>query len=112
MAMRITWSRAALAAFIVVVALEFALPVAAMLFRRIKRNPLALGVVCALVLIGQWLDALWLVAPSLRPQGFELHLLDFAALVGMGGIWLYAVLRIAERLPAARASNGLVTAHA
>ena len=109
------WPRAATSwrwLVIVVVALEFALPVAAMLFRRIKRNPLALGVVCALVLIGQWLDALWLVAPSLRPQGFELHLLDFAALVGMGGIWLYAVLRIAERLPAARASNGLVTAHA
>ena len=97
---------------IVVVALEFALPVAAMLFRRIKRDPVALAAVCALVLVGLWFVVLWFVAPSLRPQGFELHLLDIAPLVGMGGVWLYAVLRVAERLPATRASTQPVRAHA
>jgi hypothetical protein len=87
------------------------LPVSAMLFRRIKRNAVALAVVCALVLAGQWLDTLWLIAPSLRPRGFELHLLDLAALVGMGGIWLYAVLHISDRLPAASSSTQPVPAH-
>jgi hypothetical protein len=96
---------------IVVVALEFALPVAAMLFRRVKRDPVALAAVCALVLVGQWLDTLWLIAPSLRPRGFEVRLLDGAALLGLGGMWLYAVLRIAARLPVPRISTQRVAAH-
>jgi len=91
--------------------LEFALPVVAMLFRPIKRNPRALAVLCALVLSGQWLDIAWLVLPSLRPHGFALHPLDFCALVGMGGIWLYAVLCLRVRLSPGVARVTGVTAH-
>lgn len=84
---------------VAVAALEFGLPLLAMLFRRVKRDARALALVCGLALIGQWLDTLWLVAPSLRPDGFALTLLDGAALVGMGGVWLFAVLRLVDRLP-------------
>ena len=90
-----TWRWFALVVFI----LEFALPFMAMLFRRIKRNPIALGVVCLVALFGQWLDSLWLTVPSLRMHGFELHWLDFAALVAEGGLWFAAVYAIAQRLP-------------
>ena len=82
---------------VVVAALEFALPVGAMLFRAVKRNPRALRAVAALVLAGQWLDTAWLVLPSLRPDGFALRALDGCALVGMGGVWLYVVLRLQAR---------------
>ena len=81
-----------------VVALEFALPVMAMLFRGVKRSPPALALICVLVLLGQWLDTLWLVAPSVRPAGFVLRVEDLLALVGMGGVWLAAVLYLLERL--------------
>jgi hypothetical protein len=84
---------------VVVVLLDFGLPVAAMLFRAVKRSPGALGLVCVLALAGQWLDMLWLVAPSLDPGGFALHWLDIAALAGMGALWLCAMLWIVERLP-------------
>ncbi|MGE5170339.1 MAG: hypothetical protein ACM3JC_08200 [Rudaea sp.] len=77
--------------------LNFALPVVAMLFRGIKRNGNALAAVCGLALIGQWLDCLWLIAPSLRPDGFSVHWLDVAALVAQGGLWLALVVAIAER---------------
>jgi hypothetical protein len=98
------WPRATTSwrALIVCVAvLEFGLPVVAMLFRRVKRSPAWLGLVCALVLAGQWLDTLWLIAPSLRTAGFTVHAADVLALVGEGGLWLALVLHLAARIPAA-----------
>ena len=92
--------------------LNFALPVVAMLFRGIKTNGNALAVVCALALLGQWLDCLWLVAPSLRPDGFSMHWLDVAALVAEGAPWLALVIALAERAfvaPAPRLAGA--TAH-
>jgi hypothetical protein len=83
-----------------VLALDFALPFTAMLFRAVKRNRTALAAVCALVLFGQWLDCVWLTAPSLRSEGFAPHWLDFAALVAEGGLWLALVAAIVDRMPA------------
>jgi hypothetical protein len=79
--------------------LVFALPFVAMLFRAVKRNPTALGLVCVVALVGEWLDCAWLTLPSLRPRGFDLHWLDFVALIAQGALWLGAVIAIAERLP-------------
>jgi hypothetical protein len=84
-----------------IVVLEFVLPVLATLFRAVKRNPVWLATVCGLVLAGQWLDMLWLVAPSLRTDGFSLHLADALALVGQGGVWLACVFHLSDRIPAA-----------
>lgn len=71
-----------------VLLLNFAIPVVAMLFRAIKRDPRRLAVVCGLALAGQWLDSVWLVTPSLRKGGFALDWLDIAALLAEGGLWL------------------------
>jgi hypothetical protein len=71
-----------------VLVLNFAIPVVAMLFRAIKRDPRRLSFVCLLALAGQWLDSAWLVAPSLRKDGFALDWLDVAALAAEGGLWL------------------------
>jgi hypothetical protein len=96
---------------LVVIALEFALPVLSMLFRAVKRNPRWIALVCLLALAGQWLDTLWLTVPSVRPAGFELRLLDLLALAGEGGIWLAAVLLLADRLPERRAVPIAANAH-
>jgi hypothetical protein len=96
---------------VLVAALEFALPVVAMLFRGVKRSPRAMGIVCALVLAGNWLDTLWLIAPSLAPQGFTLTWLDVCALIGMGALWLCALLWIVERLPPVQPVPSAVAAH-
>lgn len=83
-----------------VVLLCFALPVVSMLFRSVKRSATALAVVCALALVGQWLDTVWLVAPSLRPEGVSIRALDVLALIALGGLWLaFAIVRI-PRAPA------------
>lgn len=86
------------------VTLNFALPVVAMLFREVKCRGPALALICALALVGQWLDTLWLIAPSVRPQGFSVHAMDLLALVGLGGIWLALVTARAERLRAGMAA--------
>jgi len=96
---------------IVVVALEFALSVIAMLFRAVKRSPRAMGVLCALVLAGNWLDTFWLVTPSLESGGFTLTWIDVAALVGMCASWLAALLWILERLPSYEPASTIVAAH-
>jgi len=83
----------------VVLGLVFALPFVAMLFRAIKRNRAALGGVCIVVLIGAWLDCVWMTLPSLRTHGFDLQWLDLAALIAQGALWLAATIAIAERLP-------------
>jgi hypothetical protein len=90
-----TWRYAGLA----VVASVFALPVIAMLFRAVKRNPAWLAAVCGVTLAGAWLDAAWLVLPSLRPAGMSLRWIDIAALVAQGGLWLslVSVLRARRR---------------
>jgi len=79
--------------------LDFAIPVVAMLFRDVKRDARLLAIVCLLALAGQWLDSFWLTVPSLRAQGFEVHWLDVAALLGEGGLWLATVGALSIRMP-------------
>jgi hypothetical protein len=94
-----------------VLVLNFAVPVVAMLFRAIKRNPQTLALVCVLALAGQWLDSVWLVLPSLRREGFAMHWLDVAALFAEGGLWLaFAGMRLAQEPIREPAAHG-VPAH-
>jgi hypothetical protein len=82
---------------IAVIATMFAVPTVLMLFRPVKRNALALRIVCTVVLAGAWLDTAWLVLPSLRPSGTSFHWIDGAALIGQGGLWLATVMTLARR---------------
>ena len=73
---------------IVVLALQFVLPVIAMLFRAFKRSPRRLAGLCAVVLVAHWGELLWLVAPAARPEGLALRWTDLAATLAIGGFWL------------------------
>lgn len=79
---------------LVVIALNFALPTVAMLFRGLKRRPAWLAAVCGLALLGQWLDAVWLTLPSLRPHGFFISPVDLLALLALAAIWLVGVIAL------------------
>ena len=69
---------------IALVILEFAVPTFAMLFRAVKRTVGGLTAIAVVVLIGQWLDAAWLIVPSFRPDGLRLRPLDVLATIGVG----------------------------
>jgi hypothetical protein len=78
-----------LAQFIVL--FHFALPFLMLLSRELKRNVNTLAVIAGLVFAMRYADLYWLLAPDLahaEAPPFAMHLLDLAAFLTVGGIWL------------------------
>ena len=77
---------------------HFALPFALLLSRDLKRNFKLLAAIAIFVLFMRMVDLYWLVAPDFRKGRFGLSWMDFAAPIGMGGIWLaYFLIQLARR---------------
>jgi len=66
---------------------HFALPFALLLSRDLKRHARSLSMIAIWVLVMRVIDLVWNIGPIFRPEG-SLHWLDFAAVLGMGGLWL------------------------
>jgi hypothetical protein len=81
------------------VVLQFLLPFFMLLSRSLKRHASSLFVIAALVLVMRQVDLFWLVMPNVFEHGFHLHVLDIAAPVAIGGVWLVAFLWILRRRP-------------
>ncbi|HEV8517142.1 MAG TPA: hypothetical protein VGQ54_01115 [Burkholderiales bacterium] len=88
------------------VVFHIAVPFLVLLFRFAKRNATLLGALAGALLFAHWADALWLVAPAFRGDGFRLHWTDFAATLGIGGIWAAAVLTFYRHRPGQGAARG------
>lgn len=72
----------------VVAVFYFAVPFILLLSRRTKRHAPALALVAGGVLAARLVDLFYLIAPEFSKQGFRVHALDLAALVGVGGLWV------------------------
>ena len=71
---------------------QFVLPFVLLLFRDVKENPRRLAGVATLILVMRFVDVLWWVEAAF-PGGMSFYwLLDVAALVGLGGIWVWCFL--------------------
>jgi hypothetical protein len=84
----------------------FAVPFALLLSRQAKRRRHWLQTIAAMLLLASLADALWLVLPDFRRQGFSLHWTDLLAVAGMGALWYSAYLsklRVAAALSPADA---------
>lgn len=68
--------------------LHFAVPFALLLSRDLKRNPHRLAWVAGGLMAMHWVDLYWQAAPALSPDRFTLGVLDLAAPVAIGGLWL------------------------
>jgi hypothetical protein len=80
------------------VVFHFALPFALLLSRPLKRSARALSAVAWLMLFMQLVDLYWVIAPDLLGHGtravpFRLHWIDVCAVLGLGGVWLYLLVR-------------------
>jgi hypothetical protein len=51
------------------------------------------------ILCARAVDIFWIVAPTYRTHGFALYWTDFAAFLGVGGIWTYVYLGQLRRRP-------------
>jgi len=76
------WIVVALALF------HFFLPFFLLLFRGVKKNVAFLSGIAGAVLVMHLVNVFWLVVPSFYPTGIHLSWLDFAAPLGIGGLWL------------------------
>ena len=78
---------------------HFALPFALLLSRDLKRNFRLLAGIAIFILCMRFVDLYWLVAPDFRQEGFGLSWMDFAAPLGLVGIWLAYFLHQLEQRP-------------
>jgi hypothetical protein len=83
---------------VLLVVFHFALPFALLLSRSLKRNARALARIAGLMLLMQLLDLYWLIGPDLASHGhgqvpLRAHWMDFAAVVGIGGLWVLLFAR-------------------
>ena len=69
---------------------HFAIPFFLLLSRDLKRNARVLAAFAAVIFFAHIVDMYWLVAPSFSSGGVHLSWLDFAAPIGVGGIWIAA----------------------
>ena len=66
---------------------HFLIPFFLLLSRKTKRSVVRLTIVAAFVFAAHILDVGWLVTPTFFPTGIHISWLDFAAILGVGGIW-------------------------
>jgi hypothetical protein len=83
---------------------HFVLPFGLLLSRDLKRRPALLSKLALFVLFMRVVDLIWTIGPVFRHQTSTIHWLDFAAVMGMGGVWLAFFF-------ATLASRALVPAH-
>lgn len=91
---------------VALIALHFALPFLLLLPEGANRNPRILASVAALVVLMRLVDVYWLVRPAFTqataaPSSahFQVHWLDLAAPIGIGGVWLALFLWELEQRP-------------
>jgi len=78
---------AALGAILVV--FHFFAPLGLLLFRSMKRAPFLIGALAAALLAMHAIDVYWLVAPSVRPDGFHIAWTDPLALAVAAVLWWF-----------------------
>jgi hypothetical protein len=91
---------------VALIALHFVLPFLLLLPETANRNPRILASVAALVVLMRFVDVYWLVRPvftqagaSPRTAHFQIHWLDLAAPIAIGGVWLAVFLWQLEERP-------------
>jgi hypothetical protein len=77
----------------------FAIPFCLLLSQDRKRHPIRLMRVAIFILCARIVDMFWIVEPTHRTHGFALYWTDFAAFMGIGGIWIYVYLGQLRRRP-------------
>ena len=84
------------------VVFHFALPFLLLLSRDLKRDARVLALLAAGILVARVLDLFWLIGPDLQgghgapgahAAGLSVHWMDLAALVALGGAWVFVFLR-------------------
>lgn len=83
---------------LLLVVFHFAVPFFLLLSRATKRSARILSRVAAAILVLRLVDLIWLVEPAFA-SSLSVHWMDFAAPIGIGGVWLAIFTRQLKALP-------------
>jgi hypothetical protein len=81
------------------IVLSFAIPFYLLLMRGVKRRVRALSILCGALLVINFADIYWMVAPAFEKAGPRFYLLDVLLPIGIGGIWVSAYVRQLKSRP-------------
>jgi hypothetical protein len=77
---------------------HFALPFALLLSRKVKRNLKLLAGIAVFIQFMRVVDTYWIVAPDAAKGPFSVSWVDFATVLGLGGLWLaYFITHLEKR---------------
>ena len=78
---------------------HFGVPFAILLSRRAKRRLAVLAGVALTILVVRLADLFYLVVPEFSDHDLRFHWMDLAAVIAVGGVWLFAFLWHLGRWP-------------
>lgn len=78
---------------------HFVVPFFLLLSRVVKRRLLALCAIAGAIVFMRLVDVLWYTVPAFYPGDFQIHWLDIAAPLGIGGIWIAAFISQLRSVP-------------
>ena len=84
---------------LILLAGHFALPFVVLLSRSAKRRARTMARLGVFLRVVRFLDVFWMISPAFHPEGFAMHWLDFATVIGLGGFWLAALVRNLDGVP-------------
>ena len=88
--------------FMALALFQFAVPFLLLLSRPLKRSPSRVALVALLLLAIRYVDTFWVIMPAFQEAGhahLAVHPLDLAALLAVGGPWLWLFVRGLEGQP-------------
>jgi hypothetical protein len=88
-----------MAVAIALIIFHFAVPFLLLLSRFVKRRAEVLAGVAAGLLVMTLVDVFWLTVPAYEQAGPEFHVMDWLAIVGIGGLWLWRFTTQLKALP-------------
>jgi hypothetical protein len=84
---------------IVIVLFHFVLPFALLLSHRLKRRARSIATVALLLIVMRFIEVYWLITPAFDPAHLTVHVLDLAAVLALGGFWVWLFVRQLEGRP-------------
>lgn len=79
--------------------LHFFVPFYLLLFRAVSKHVVPLTSVAAVLFLVHIVSVYWMVMPVLHPTGLDISWLDFAAPIGVGGVWIAVFLSHLKSAP-------------
>jgi hypothetical protein len=83
----------------ILIMFQFVIPFFVLLLRMVKQSRRALGLVAAMIFIGQWIFMYYQTVPLFGLAGWAHHWMDWITPLALGGIWFAGFLWLLGRRP-------------